>query len=69
MRTPRDPYNHARRARPGAGRMSQSSARSRRPQLIADAVIANYIHDISVRHRRPAVTRSTIADRLAALAR
>jgi hypothetical protein len=31
--------------------------RALRPQLIADAVIAAYIHDISVRHRRRGAMR------------
>jgi hypothetical protein len=31
--------------------------RALRPQLITDAVIAAYIHDISVRHRRRGATR------------
>lgn len=30
----------------------RSPAPRLRPQLIADAVVANYIHDISIRHRR-----------------
>lgn len=40
------------RARRDSSRVSDDSARRLRPQLIADGVIAGYIHDISVRHRR-----------------
>jgi hypothetical protein len=33
------------------------------PELISEAVIASYIHDISVRHRRGVSARSTRRDR------
>jgi hypothetical protein len=33
-------------------RGSRRSGRHLRPQLVADGVVASYIHDISARHRR-----------------
>ena len=38
-------------ARRGASRDDHPSVPRLRPQLLADAVIAGYIHDISARHR------------------
>jgi hypothetical protein len=47
------------------GRRSTSNGRPSnprvRPQLVSDAVIAGYIHEISVRHRHGDASRTTAA--------
>jgi hypothetical protein len=54
MRNPLPPRPHTSAAITGRRSAAGTSPRVRRlrPELLSDAVIAGYIHDISARHRR-----------------